>query len=115
MLILVDLGFLSCLTTIAPRSVSKPWHFLNHGLPMATVSRAGLAAPGRRKSRSGGPAARVGMGPQPIQDHPGGCALPAVKQVRGPARDQARNTLGNQGRLVVIGRGPGSQGQERRA
>jgi hypothetical protein len=53
------------------------------------------------------------MGPQPIQDRPGGCALPAVKQLRGPARDQARNTLGNPGHVVVIGRGPGSQGQER--
>ena len=113
MLILVDLVFLSCLTTIAPRSVSKSRHFLNRGLPMATVSGAGLAAPGRRKSGSGGLAGRVAMGPRPVQDHPGGCTLPALKQVRGSARDQARNTLGNQGHVVVIGQGPGSQGQER--
>ncbi len=44
------------------------------------------------------------MSPQPIQDHPGGYALPAVKQVRVPAQGQARNTLGNPGHVVVIGR-----------
>jgi hypothetical protein len=27
------------------------------------------------------------MSPQPIQDHPGGCALPAVKQVLGVGSD----------------------------
>jgi hypothetical protein len=44
MLILFDLGFLSCLTTIAPRSVSKPWHFLNRGLPWLRFRARGAGA-----------------------------------------------------------------------